>query len=415
MKFLLTALGSYGDVHPLVGLGKTLANRGHEVSVIANEHFDKVVEKAGINFIPFLSSEDYDNLSKNPNLWHQIKGPKTILEQGSATFLRPLYELLMQHVEIGNTVIVAHGLDFASRIIQEKHGVPVASVALAPLQIRSSIAMPNMPGFVTRHQPFMWPRKLQYWIADKFFADPILAGPINKLRAELGLTPPVQRVIDKWWYSPDLVLCMFPEWFAPKQTDWPQSAVHAGFPLWDEGDTGVLSDEVEAFLQTGDAPIVFAPGSAMRFGHDFFHAAVEACEKLNTRGILLTKYSEQIPKQLPECVRHFEFVSFSQLLPRSAAFVHHGGIGSSAQGLAAGIPHLVIPRNFDQPDNAQRLKDFGVAQVVQEKNFSKQAMLTALEKLLTQNHQPGPYEMLASRCNGEAALRSACEALEGIA
>ena len=63
--------------------------------------------------------------------------------------------------------------------------------------------------------------------------------------------------------------------------------------------------------------------------------------------MLLTRFSEPIPQNLPDGVRHFEFVPFSWLPPRAAAIVHHGGIGTMSQGLAAGIPQLIMPMNFD--------------------------------------------------------------------
>ena len=85
---------------------------------------------------------------------------------------------------------------------------------------------------------------------------------------------------------------------------------------------------------------------------------------LGRRGILLTKYDHQLPAKLPDTVRHFGFVPLSKLLPRTAALVHHGGIGSCAQGLAAGVPHVVRPMSYDQFDNSRRLVRLGVAKEI---------------------------------------------------
>src|SRR5207244_7413566 len=108
-------------------------------------------------------------------------------------------------------------------------------------------------------------------------------------------------------------------------------------------DPFALNEDVQKFLANGAPPIAFSPGSANREAHQFFAAAVEACQRLGRRGILLTKYDHQLPPKLPDSVRHVGFVPMSKLLSHTAALVHHGGIGSCAQGLAAGVPHIVRP------------------------------------------------------------------------
>src|SRR5262249_33907241 len=148
------------------------------------------------------------------------------------------------------------------------------------------------------------------------------------------------------------------------QPDWPANVKTVGFPLWDTPGTATLPDDIVEFLSAGAPPIAFSPGSANKEAHQFFAAAVDACRRLGRRGILLTKYDHQLPKQLPESVRHVGFVPMSQLLPRTAALVHHGGIGSCAQGLAAGVPQIVRPMSYDQFDNSRRLVRLGVAQEI---------------------------------------------------
>ena len=91
---------------------------------------------------------------------------------------------------------------------------------------------------------------------------------------------------------------------------------------------------------------------------------------MGRRAILLTEFTEQLPANLPEGVRHFPYVPFSALLPRCAALVHHGGIGTTAQALRAGIPQLVTPMIFDQPDNAARVKRLGVGDSISPKRYT---------------------------------------------
>jgi rhamnosyltransferase subunit B len=230
----------------------------------------------------------------------------------------------------------------------------------------------------------------------------------------LGLAP-VKRVFSQWLHSASMVLGLFPDWFGPPQPDWPANTRLTGFPLWDAQEDAALSRDVQEFLAAGSAPIAFSPGSANREAHQFFEAAVEACERIGRRGILLTKYAEQLPAKMPPTVRHFGFVPLSRLLPHTAALVHHGGIGTCAQGLAAGVPHLVRPMAFDQFDNSRRLIGLGVAEEISVKAFRGPAIAAALERLTTSADVATKCRALAERCDGAAALTAACVELERLA
>ncbi len=176
-----------------------------------------------------------------------------------------------------------------------------------------------------------------------------------------------------------------------------------------------LPDGVREFLATGSPPIAFSPGSANREAHHFFVAAVEACQRLNRRGILLTKYDHQLPAKLPESVRHVGFLPMSQLLQHSAGLVHHGGIGSCAQGLAAGVPQIVRPMSYDQFDNSRRLVRLGVAKEISVRRFSGRSVADALLALMNSPTVAARCRELAARCKGPAALSAACDALEKLA
>jgi UDP:flavonoid glycosyltransferase YjiC (YdhE family) len=379
MKFLLTALGSYGDVHPMVGLGATLQSRGHHVAIVTNPHFRPLVERMGIEFLAFGTAEEYHELAHHPHLFDPLKGPPLIMGLMART-VRELYKIIDGNVVSGETVLGAHVLDFASRIYHDLHGTPIASIHFAPVGLRSFYESPQM--FRMLMQPWLpkWFRQFQFWMADKV-VDYLIAGAINDLRKDLSLAP-VSRVMHKWYFSPQRVLGLFPTWFAPQQPDWPPHTKLTGFPLWDESTTTTISAEVNQFLAAGDPPVVFAPGSANADVPWFFAAAVESCQNLGRRGILLSRYTAHIPPRLPSSVMHAEFIPFSYVLPRAAALVHHGGIGTSAQGLSAGVPQIVMPLAFDQLDNAVRLKRLGVATTLPPKKFTGPNLTQVLDALL---------------------------------
>jgi UDP:flavonoid glycosyltransferase YjiC (YdhE family) len=259
-----------------------------------------------------------------------------------------------------------------------------------------------------------WFKRAQFWAADRFFVVPLLGQPLNELRVDLGLAP-VKRIFNHWLYEADLVLGLFPDWFGPLQPDWPANTRAVGFPLWDSTTEASLSEDVNEFLAAGTPPIAFSPGSANHQAHQFFIAAVDACQRLGRRGILLTKYDHQLPPNLPATVRHFGFVPLSKLLPHTAALVHHGGIGSCGQGLAAGIPQIVRPLSYDQFDNSRRLVELGVAQEISVRRFAGPTIAKSLDALFSSPTVTARCRDLASRCNGPAALATACTALEQLA
>lgn len=385
---VLIAIGSSGDVHPLIGLGLALRRRGHCVTVATNDYFSPLVARTGLGFASLGTLDEYKAALNNPDVWHPARGLKAIVDHGVGELVGRVYNLLEARLASGEasgalrTVAAGTLLALGARIAQERLGLPYASVAFAPSVMRSLKAPPRLPFLPwLRHTPLAVKAAL-LWGLDTLAADPLLAPPVNAVRARVGL-PPVRGIVRQWWYSPQLNLCLWPAKFGPAQTDWPAHSVLTGFPLWDESSDAPLPSDVVSFLQqSGGAPIVFTAGSAMRFGHDFFKAATGACQRLQRRGLLLTRYPEQLPAALSEGVMHAVYAPFSQLLPHAAALVHHGGIGTTAQALCVGVPQLVMPMAHDQFDNADRVRRLGVGDWLPRHRFTESNVARTLRHLL---------------------------------
>ena len=187
-----------------------------------------------------------------------------------------------------------------------------------------------------------------------------------------------------------------------------------GFPLFDEPDLSPISDELEAFLQSGEPPIAFTPGSAMWQGRTFFETSAAACTKLNRRGLLLTRHTDHLPKTLPPGVIHVHYAPFSTLLPRCCAFVHHTGIGTSAQAMASGIPQLCTPFTHDQPDNTARLVHLGVAKTLSPSQYTPDRAARVLRELIESPRIKNNCRQIAARFVGVDALGKTCELIEAL-
>jgi UDP:flavonoid glycosyltransferase YjiC (YdhE family) len=111
-------------------------------------------------------------------------------------------------------------------------------------------------------------------------------------------------------------------------------------------------------------------------------------------------------------VRHVHYAPFSQLLSRSAALVHHGGIGTAAHALKAGVPQLVAPCCYDQFDNAAHLRRLGVSRTVARDRYTPAHVATILRGLLDAADLRRRCAAIATRFGASTALSSAADALE---
>jgi rhamnosyltransferase subunit B len=192
-------------------------------------------------------------------------------------------------------------------------------------------------------------------------------------------------------HSPQGVACAWPADFAPPQADWPPQAVTTGFPLWSAAPGQVLEPALAEFLAAGSAPVGFTPGSAMAHGRDFFQRALQATAATGQRALLITPYADQLPQPLPPWAHNVAYAPFDLLLPQLRALVHHGGIGTGAQALAAGLPQGFVPLAHDQFDNAARWVRQGVGL-----HFGRGAWASSLQRLLND-------EAIAQACRQQAA------------
>jgi rhamnosyltransferase subunit B len=410
MRYILTPVGSAGDVHPFVGVGRRLQARGHDVLVLTAELFGPLVQREGLTFVKTVATTDYERVLDDPDLWHPRRGPRLVFDLVSRT-MRGSYEALSSVYEPGRSVLVGHSLSVATRVFEEMHHAPAATLELAPSTLRSDFLQPVLdPGRDLTRLPLPL-KRLFWWAVDRFAIDPALAPPLNAWRAELGL-PPVHRVLAGWIHSPQRIVGLFPDWFAPVQPDWPGQLRLAGFPLFDDHEHPDPDPGLEAFLDAGSPPLAFTAGSANRMARPFFRAAVEASRLLGRRAILLTRFPEQLPAPLPDHACHVAYAPFSRLLPRCAAVVHHGGIGTCAQGLAAGIPQLVMPMAYDQPDNAARLARLGVGAFLTPAQFTGAHAAGALGALLDSQETAAACARYRDRALTERAIDRACDLLE---
>ena len=410
LQVLLPTMGSAGDVHPFIALGAALKTRGHRAIILTNPIFQELIEAQGIGFLPVGSAAEASAAIANPELWHLRKG-FAVIAQVIVPAMAQIYRLIEKHADKA-TVVAFSSLAFGARVAQEKLGVPSASVHLQPSVIRTYADQGMMGNVRLSASGPLWFKQGLFRLVDTLILDRRLKEPLNQLRRSLSL-PPVDRVMHRWMHSPELVIAFFPPWFAAPQPDWPANTHTVGFPLWDVGDTA-LSSVAEEFLAAGAPPVIFTPGSAGSTMQLFFRESVRAAGSLGLRAMLVTNFPEQVPQHLPRDVQVFGYLPFSQVLPRAALLVYHGGVGTLAQGIKAGLPHLVVPHGYDQFDSGWRVEQLGLGRSIPERRYRGRLVISAIQHILGDAAAEGRRREFASRIDSADAISRACELIEGL-
>jgi UDP:flavonoid glycosyltransferase YjiC (YdhE family) len=379
LRIIVAVFGSSGEVHPVLGTARALQARGHEICLIAPAPHEDIARKFGFAFSPLGPRERFERFMGQEKLW-QFPYCFPLLAQGAAEIIEPAFDAVLEHHQPGRTMLVSQWLVFGARIAQEVLGIPGVTIHAYPSVLRSSIApslTPPLP--VSDAMPGWWNRAC-FAVADATVLDLMFAKPVNAFRAQHAL-PPIKRILANWIHSPDRVIGLFPDWFAPSQPDWPPQTVLTGFPLYAVGDEAPLDASLQAFLDAGEAPIAMTFGSYVRHAEQSFAAAISACRILGRRGVMITPFTQHLPQDLPADFHHTGYAPFNRLLPRCSAIIHHGGIGTIASALASGIPQVIVPGAFDQADNAARLQRLGAGLVLPSRSFTGKAAVAVLRRL----------------------------------
>lgn len=365
-KVIITAIGSAGDVHPLLGIGAALAARGHEIVFCTHPPFADAARRQGFAFVPIGTAAEYADAMANPALWDPRTSFRTLWNVIVPT-LRPHFDTLVALSQAdskgsGGVVMIGTLWAFHARLIQELYHVPFVSVQVSPSTLLSAHAPPAHPRLTIPKRLPLGVKSMLLRLIERHVLDKVCGPALNTLRVQLDLAP-ATRIFGQWLHSTDGVLCLFPDWFAAPQPDWPEPRLLSGFPLFNDTVDPVPDPQLDAFLAAGDKPVVFTAGSTLIDHAHYAHTVSHALQVSGLRGILLTPDAPPIAADADAntsgALLKRRYIPMQSLLPRCRALVHHGGIGTAALAYAAGIAQIVTPFAHDQFDNAQRVAASG--------------------------------------------------------
>jgi UDP:flavonoid glycosyltransferase YjiC (YdhE family) len=413
-RIVLTTWGSYGDINPYMGLALALKARGHEPVLAAPAYYRGLAERESIAFHAVRPDIDPGNAEIVARVMHPRRGPEVILRELMLPSVEDAYQDLHEAAS-GADLLISHPITFAAPVLAHKTGIPWVSSVLAPISFFSTHDFPVLPiaPFLKRLE------RLGPWVG------PVLArvarhstrswsAPVYGFRARLGLQPGGDPIYEGQ-HSPSLVLGLFPGVLAKPQPDWPVNVRITGRIPFDTAHGKSLSPELEQFLADGPAPIVFTLGtSAVMAAGDFYEQSIAAVQQLGMRGVMLagTQGVMRLSGKMSKNVLIVDAAPHSQLFPKAAVIVQQCGIGTLGQALSAACPILAVPFSHDQPDNAHRVEQLGVARVVYPPQYRAQRVAQELRRLLDQAEYGRAASEVAAKVRAEDGATTACRAIE---
>ncbi|HXD31557.1 MAG TPA: glycosyltransferase [Pyrinomonadaceae bacterium] len=415
-RIILTTFGSYGDIHPYMALAAELHARGHQPVIATSELYREKLETAGFDFVPVRpnlpppAEQDPELIAR---VMHPMKGSAVLLNEMLFPFLREAYEDLLQAIK-GADLLLTHPITFAGPLVARKTGIPWVSSVLAPASFMSAYDPPVPPFWRwMRHVELFGPRFVAGFFkqAKKAYR----SRTYNKFRDELGL-PDDGNPVFEGQHSPTLILALFSKIFAQPQPDWPSQAKATGFPFYDGNVEQGMPQDLLDFLDAGPPPIVFTLGtSAVWVAKDFYSESIAAAKSLGRRAVLLIgDQRNRLSESLPPEIFPADYAPFEALLPRASAMVHHGGVGTTSQGLRAGIPTLIVPFAFDQPDNAAHAERLGTSRTLRRPKYSAARAARELRQLLEEPSYARNARKVGEQLRAENGSAVACDLIEAV-
>jgi rhamnosyltransferase subunit B len=385
MRIILNTFGSFGDIHPYMAIAWELQRRGHRPVVATMEIYREKVAGAGLEFaavrpnVPQPKEQDAELIEK---IMEPKTGPRFLTEELVFPAVRDSYQDLLK-VVAGADLLLTHPAAPAGPLVGRKTGMPWISSVLAPFSFISAYDPPVPPYWQwTRKLSVLGPTVMGFLLG--LSKSSYKAKAVTDFREELGLENNGNPMFEGQ-HSPSRVLALFSKVFAQPQPDWPAQTEVTGFCFYDGHHETQMPDELARFLDTGAPPLVFTLGSsAVWVARDFFRESIDAARRLGRRAVLLIGDERNMPHSLPDGVIAPNYAPYQSLFARACAVVHHGGVGTTSQGLLAGVPTLIVPFAFDQSDNAEHARKLGTSRTLYRKNYFAPRVANELDQLLSQ-------------------------------
>ncbi len=361
MKITIFAAGSRGDIQPCLGLGNGLQKAGYHVCLAAPEDFADFVQKHGVSFNPLRGDVQQIMASDTGRKFMETGGADPIKSiRAVRTMIAPVVLQMAEDAYAAcrdADAIICLGVfsPFGQSIAEALH-IPIINLEPTPLLPTKAFPAASWPiqrnwgglhnyvsGIAMLQAVWQWYRPF-----------------VNEFRQRLGLSTCTAAHFYRALRSAPMLSAYSPH-IIPHSADWPDSVYVTGYFFLNTQADWQPSSELSAFLEAGDPPVYIGFGSmAGRKPEQLTRLILAALEKSGQRGLLLTGWGGMRTELAPDNVFVVDSAPHHWLFPRMAAVVHHGGAGTTAEGLRAGVPTVIVPFVFDQPFWGARVKALGL-------------------------------------------------------
>ncbi|HEY0526713.1 MAG TPA: glycosyltransferase [Stellaceae bacterium] len=427
MRITVLAPGSRGDVQPFAALGGALARAGHEIRIVADRGFAPLMRLAGgVEHVPV--SGDIRSLlqAERKLVFEQGRNPVAL----ARSFFKVGRDLALRWGEEGlaacrgaDAILTGDGAAFFGASVAEKSGVPLIQTYLQPLPPTR-----DFPSALIPQPPFRlpgWANRISHRLVGELFWLALRPGTNEARRRLLGLRPwPVLPApVDAINRRGPLALFGFSPSVVPRPADWPPQCRVTGYWFLDDPEWRT-PPELEAFLAAGPPPVYVGFGS-MGAADDPRETTALVLQALKEAGGLravlaagwggLSCSGVGGDAGLPETVIMIEEAPHDRLLPRMAAAVHHGGAGTTAAALRAGIPSIVLPVLGDQSFWGARLAALGAAPPpLPRRRVTAEALAASLRRVTTDTAMRVRAAQLGKAIRAEDGLKVAVALIEDM-
>jgi MGT family glycosyltransferase len=427
-QFLLTAWPLAGHTNPTLAVACALRKRGHGVAFYTGESARSTIEQEGFRCFPFKRvDEEAVFAAEHPNayaagLWKRlnaVRQMKTGLRQWLVDTIPGQVEDLTEAVNAWRPdVLVAEtGMWGPFVVMNELVDIPIGVFSTF---CSCLLAGPDAPAW-GRGEPrprnermrlrSRVQRKIVWWLSSDF------RQAVNAVRQRYGL-PPITIPVTELAGRMPLYLMPSTRLFDYDRHDLPPSVHYVGPCSWDKA-SHETAPEWLGRLPAG-RPIVHVTEATIHRHEPFLlRASAQALADLPVH-VVMTSGRHRNPAALglgplPPNIQIEEYVPHSDLLPRVAVMVTLGGAGTVFAALKSGIPLVVVPTEWDKPENAQRVVEAGVGLRLDPAMCTPGRLREAVSRVLTEPSFARNAQRLAKDLARYGGADQAAELLEDLA
>ncbi len=386
MTITILAAGSRGDLQPYIALGVELKKAGQRVRIATFKNFENLVTGCGLECVTIRG--DIAKIAASDDLRHAGQADNPLKLLLSFKKLQALvFDVQQDFFEAcqGSDAIVYHPGAAIGYFIAQRLGIP--SVLATPFPMTPTSAYPALIFYDTARLggAFNWSTHKIFeqimWMASSAPLKQFWQKQFGRAPANFG-SPYARQTTPS---LPTVTSCS--NYVFPKPNDWPEHVYNTGYWFLDEEPGWTPPDNLLRFLERGAPPVYVGFGSMsnLALAEQTTRLLIEALRLAGQRGVLATGWSGMSKlENLPDELFMLESAPHAWLFPRMAAVVHHGGAGTTAAGLRAGAPSVVIPHSNDQFAWGRRVFELGVgSKPIPRKNLSSEKLANAIRLSLS--------------------------------